>query len=201
MEWLARKLGTWFVYLLEHNLVPDFFARWGIRSLLGYYNQKLVCYGDHSKVVQYKMKFVNKLKTAPIAVETAAANDQHYEVPSAFFKIVLGRQLKYSCCLFERGNETLDEAEEAMLALMVKRADIRDGMRVMDLGCGWGSAALYIAARFPNCRVTGVSNSNSQREFIMGEAKARGLTNIDIITADANVFDTKERFDRIVTNE
>jgi cyclopropane-fatty-acyl-phospholipid synthase len=141
------------------------------------------------------------LRASPVAIETAKANEQHYEVPAAFFQRVLGPHLKYSCCWYGDGARTLGEAEEAMLRLTCARAELADGQRVLELGCGWGSLTLWMAAQYPASRITAVSNSASQREFILGQARERGLENVQVITADANVFGTTERFDRVVSVE
>jgi cyclopropane-fatty-acyl-phospholipid synthase len=136
-----------------------------------------------------------------IAVATDAANRQHYEVPADFFGLCLGPHRKYSCALWEPGVTGLAAAEEAMLALSAARADLRDGQEVLDLGCGWGSLTLWMAERFPATTVTGVSNSSSQRDYIVGEATARGLDNVRVITADVNAFVPDRSFDRIVSVE
>ena len=110
----------------------------------------------------------------PIAVETEAANAQHYEWPAELFVRALGPRLKYSCAWFEPGaSAELAAAEERMLALTCERAGIQDGMRILDLGCGWGSFSLWVAERYPNAHVLAVSNSRPQRNFI--EARARQL--------------------------
>ena len=95
----------------------------------------------------------------------------------------------------------LDGAEEAMLALSCERAGIEDGQEVLDLGCGWGSATLWIAGRFPRCAVTAVSNSGPQGESIRRRALEAGLDNVTVHTADAARFDPGRRFDRIVSVE
>ena len=74
-------------------------------------------------------------------------------------------------------------------------------MQVLDLGCGWGSLSLWIAEHFPNASVTSVSNSTSQREFILTQARARSIENIDVISCDMNDFATDKRFDRVVSVE
>jgi cyclopropane-fatty-acyl-phospholipid synthase len=122
----------------------------------------------------------------PIAMVTDKANEQHYEVPSEFYLLVLGRHLKYSSCLYETPTSTLDEAERAMLELYCVRAELTDGMSVLDLGCGWGSFSLFAAAKYPNSRIVAISNSRTQKDFIDGQAKARGLTNLRVITCDVN---------------
>jgi len=137
------------------------------------------------------------MSDGPIAVETGAANDQHYELPPAFFGLCLGPRRKYSGCFWPGGVESLADAEEAMLALTCARAGIEDGMDVLDLGCGWGSLSGWIAERYPSCRVLAVSNSAPQKAHIDG----LGHANVEVVTADVNAFDTERRFDRIVSVE
>jgi cyclopropane-fatty-acyl-phospholipid synthase len=188
--------------LLESNLVPDFLIRIGIRRLLA---QRLreEFRGTPEEQQRHLMSFVQQLRASAVAIETAAANEQHYEVPSEFYRNVLGKHLKYSCCYYNPGVSSLDSAEAEMLALTVKRASIQNGERVLELGCGWGSLTLYMAEKFPASRITGVSNSHSQREHILAMAAARGLNNVEIITCDANVlqFPPETQFDRIVSVE
>lgn len=181
--------------LLEKSLLPDPVVRIGIRRLLA---QRL-----REEAARYdRAAYVADLKTRPIAEDTRAANEQHYEVPTAFYQRCLGRRLKYSGCLYPTGRETLNEAEEHMLALYVERARLTDGQHVLELGCGWGSLSLYLAERFPRMRITGVSNSRTQREFIEAEAQRRGLTNVRILTCDMNTFDLPPgQFDRVVSVE
>ena len=121
-----------------------------------------------------KRALIEKLRQSPIAIHTDDPNRQHYEVPSEFFRAVLGKRLKYSCCYWPNGYTTLDEAEEAMLRLTCERARLEDGMEVLDLGCGWGSLSLWIAEQYPNCRVLAVSNSRTQRAFIEAQCRERG---------------------------
>jgi len=144
---------------------------------------------------------VEEMSSGPIAEGVEAANDQHYEVPPEFFRLILGPRLKYSSSLWTGDSDTLEQAEERMLELTCRRALIEDGMEVLDLGCGWGSLTLYAAERFPGCRITAVSNSSGQKRSIEAEAGRRGLENVEVITADVNGFDPKRRFDRVVSVE
>jgi cyclopropane-fatty-acyl-phospholipid synthase len=150
---------------------------------------------------QRRERLLERMRSGPIAVATDRANEQHYEVPAEFFREVLGSRLKYSSAFWPEGVTDLDRAEEAMLELTCRRAGIEDGMEVLDLGCGWGSLSLWIAERYPACRVVGVSNSSSQRQFIMNEAARRGLDNVEVHTADMNAFSPERRFDRVVSIE
>ncbi len=181
--------------LLQRGLLPDWLVRLGIRRLLA---QRLREERSRYDAAAY----VADLDTRPIAEDTRAANAQHYEVPTAFYQRCLGRRLKYSGCLYPTGGETLDQAEEAMLALYVQRAQLADGQEILELGCGWGSLSLYLAERFPRARITGVSNSRTQKEHIDAAAKARGLRNLQIVTCDMNAFAADAgRFDRVVSVE
>ncbi|KAG0625134.1 hypothetical protein M758_2G030300 [Ceratodon purpureus] len=137
----------------------------------------------------------------PIAVNTEDANAQHYEVPTEFYQLVLGKRLKYSSAYFPQKNSSLDEAEEAMFALYAERAQLKDGQSVLDVGCGWGSLSMYIAEKYPNSKVTGVSNSETQKAFITEECSKRGLSNVTIVTCDINVFNIENTFDRILSIE
>jgi cyclopropane-fatty-acyl-phospholipid synthase len=137
----------------------------------------------------------------PIAEHADAANRQHYEVPAAFFQTVLGPRLKYSCCYYPTGSETLGQAEDQALAATAERADLRDGQEVLELGCGWGSLSLWMAWAYPGSKITAVSNSASQAEFIRSRATTLGIDNLAVITADMNQFRPLKRFDRIVSVE
>ncbi|MFB3776316.1 MAG: cyclopropane-fatty-acyl-phospholipid synthase family protein [Bryobacteraceae bacterium] len=188
------------IRLAESGIVPDWLIRAGIHRLLRQRLREERC-GDAATAEERRRRFLNLLRDGPIAVETSAANEQHYEVPPEFFLHALGRRLKYSCCLFASGNEDLDEAEEAMLGLTCKRAQVQDGMDLLELGCGWGSLTLWMAERCPRARITAVSNSRPQREFILARCRERGFGNVTVITADMNDFTTDLRFDRILSVE
>jgi cyclopropane-fatty-acyl-phospholipid synthase len=148
-----------------------------------------------------EIELVQELRRSAVTIETEAANRQHYEVPADFFRLVLGRRLKYSCGYWPAADTDLDASEEAMLERVCERARIEDGQQILDLGCGWGSLSLYLAERYPRCRVLGLSNSTSQRQAILAAAAARGLGNVEIETADVGRWTTARRFDRVVSIE
>lgn len=186
--------------LAERGLLPDWLIRIGMRRLLA---QRLQAAGRGDAEEQRERfgRFYDELRRSPIAIETDAANVQHYEVPTAFFEQVLGPRLKYSCCYYPTPQATLAEAEEAMLDLFCRRAGIEDGMQILELGCGWGSLCLWIAEKYPACRVVTVSNSQTQRAYIVGRSKALGLANVEVVTANVASFSTERRFDRVVSVE
>jgi cyclopropane-fatty-acyl-phospholipid synthase len=184
--------------ILERDVLPDPLVRAGIRQVL---RQRLREERERDEDGQRRRleRFVAQLRSSPIAVQTGAANAQHYEVPAEFFELVLGPRMKYSCGLWPdtpADPDALPRAEEAMLALTCERAELADGQRILELGCGWGSLTLYMAERFPHARIVAVSNSASQRAFIERRAADRGLQNVRVVTADMNDFDPADRFDR-----
>ena len=187
--------------LLERGLLPDWLIRLGIRRLV---RQRLAeeASGGPEQRQRRLQDLVAKLRASPIAVNTADANEQHYELPTEFFTRVLGRHLKYSCCYYAPGADSLDAAEAEMLRLTTERSGIRDGERVLELGCGWGSLSLWLAERFPGCRITTVSNSRTQKQHIDARAAERGLGNLEVITCDINELALPEgEFDRVVSVE
>src|SRR5271154_4828817 len=192
----------WYEPLVESGLVPDALIRASIRKMLRERLQE----EDRGSTEANRaalLAFVEQMKQSPIALRTDSANAQHYEVPAAFFESVLGPRLKYSSAFYAEGGTSLAEAEEAMLQLTCERAQLADGQEILELGCGWGSLTLWMAEHFPNSRITGVSNSSSQRQFIMARAAQCGLHNVRVITADMNKlsFSPWVQFDRVVSVE
>jgi cyclopropane-fatty-acyl-phospholipid synthase len=186
--------------LAESGWLPDWLVRAGIRSILASRRRELLAPGIEG-MFERKQRFFEALQDAPIAVSTHRANEQHYEVAPAFFELVLGPRMKYSAGLWDPGVESLAQSEDEMLAATCERAGVAGGMRVLDLGCGWGSLTLWIAEHFPDCDVLGVSNSKLQREFILRRAAESGLQNVEVVTADVNDFAPERRFDRVVSVE
>ncbi|KAL2915263.1 hypothetical protein HK105_205128 [Polyrhizophydium stewartii] len=192
--------------ILDTGYVPDMVMRMGVRTLLGRRLASLT-YPNAEAADAAKTAYIKLLKEREtIAIHTKEANEQHYELPTEFFRLCLGERFKYSSCLFEDASKgerprSLEEAEEAMLDLYVQRAGLVDGMRMLDLGCGWGSLTLYLAKRFPGSQIVALSNSATQREYIMGQAKANGFNNVTVHTGDIAVFEMKDEFDRILSIE
>ena len=193
---ITSKAVSW----TESGFVPDTVIRAGIRRLLES-KRKEIHAGDIEYAAKTSNDFVEMMSGSPIALVPDVANTQHYEVPAEFFAQVMGDNLKYSCGYWPKGVSNLSESECAALELVVKRAGIEDGMNVLDLGCGWGSLSLWIAEHFPNTRVTGVSNSTAQREFILRQAESRAIENVEILTCDMNDFSIDTKFDRVVSIE
>lgn len=188
------------ISLAEKRLVPDGLIRMGIRQLLKKRLSDEFIDDPERREIRYD-RLLQDLKSSPIAIEAEAANDQHYEVPAEFFKYVLGENLKYSACYWDKNTEHLGQAEQQMLELYIKNAQIQQGQEILELGCGWGSLTLWMAERFPQSEITAVSNSNSQREHIELQLKLRGFDNVRVITCDVNQLSIDKNFDRIVSVE
>jgi cyclopropane-fatty-acyl-phospholipid synthase len=184
------------IHKFAETPVPDPVSRAGIGFLVATARRKLA---DPQPGIENA--FARDMSGRPIAEHTQAANDQHYEVPSAFFQACLGPRLKYSSCLYPTGKESLAEAEIAALIETCGHAQLKDGQTILELGCGWGSLSLWMAQHYRNAKITSVSNSSSQKAFIDRRANELGLTNLTVITADMNDFSIDQRFDRIVSVE
>tara|TARA_S200000501_G_scaffold373157_1_gene419642 strand:+ start:4557 stop:5588 length:1032 start_codon:yes stop_codon:yes gene_type:complete len=188
------------IELAEKGIIPDFFIRQGIvRNCENRLNNENV--SNTEKVSSRKQSWIQQMKESPVALVPEKANEQHYEVPPSFFEKVLGKHLKYSSGYWPDGVNSLDDSEESMLELSFKRAQLKDGDSILELGCGWGSLTCYMASKLPNSKITAVSNSKDQKEHILNRCKNQGLGNIEVITADMNDFETENNYDRVVSIE
>jgi len=188
------------IELAEKGIIPDYFIRQGIvRNCENRLNNENV--SNTEKVSSKKQIWIEQMKESPIALVPEKANEQHYEVPPAFFEKVLGKHLKYSSGYWPDGVNSLDESEESMLELSFERAQLADGDSILELGCGWGSLTCYMASKLPNSKITAVSNSKDQKEHILNRCKNQGLDNIEVITADMNDFETENKYERVISIE
>jgi len=188
------------IRMADQGKLPDVLIRLGIK-FMDFQRLSIESKGSLEQQMQCKQRFILQMRESPIAMETDKANAQHYEVPPAFFRQILGKQLKYSGCYWPEGVNDLDEAETQSLELVAERADLSNGMQILELGCGWGSFCLWAAQQFPDSRITAVSNAVSQREFIQAQCRNRGIDNLEVVTADMNRFEPRDRYDRIVSIE
>ncbi len=186
--------------MAERGWLGDGVIRMGIRRLLRKRLQD-VFQPDDDYAMAAKQRFVDTMHHQPIAIETRKANSQHYELPASFFENVLGQQLKYSSGYWQSDTTSLDQAETEMLELTSRRAELKDGLDILELGCGWGSLSLWMASKFPHSRIISVSNSRPQKAFIDSRIKQMGISNLEVITNDMNSFEPEDRFDRVVSVE
>jgi cyclopropane-fatty-acyl-phospholipid synthase len=196
-----ERAATGVLGLAERGYLPDALVRHGIRRLCAQRLRDETAGGQDQQAARFS-KRIEMLRHSPVAIHTDAANAQHYELPPTFFKLCLGKRLKYSACYYSSGQESLEQAEDAMLELYCERAELADGQRILELGCGWGSLTLWMAERHPNAMIVAVSNSNQQREYIETECRQRCLRNVQVITQDVNRLELDaEQFDRCVSVE
>ena len=185
------------IHAFEGAPIPDLMRRAAVEMLVANARRQLAGAPADAAAI-----FAAEMAARPIAEHAEAANAQHYELPAAFFQKVLGRNLKYSCCLYPTGHEGLGAAEDAALSETAAHAELADGQTILELGCGWGSLSLRMARTLPRARITSVSNSKSQGDFIRARAEAEGLSNLTVVTADMNDFAAETgAFDRIVSVE
>lgn len=181
--------------LAERRLIPDSLIRWGIQNQLK----------QHSLLLKNNPKsdslWIEELSKGPIAECTDTSKEQHYEVPTEYFKAVLGSHLKYSACYWDQSTTSLEMAEANMLRQSCEHAELENGQTVLELGCGWGSLSLWMAEHYPQSTITAMSHSKTQKAYIDSEIKHRGLDNLKVITSDINDFDPSIQFDRIVSVE
>lgn len=196
---LSQIFGT-LTTAAENGSLPDSICRAGIRKLLKQRLQSLEAGGVEQQQDVFR-NFLAACQGGPIAAVPELANEQHYEVPAAFFESALGAHLKYSCCEWRPDTKTLDQAEASALKTTCSRAELEDGQQILELGCGWGSLSLWMAEHYPQSSILAVSNSASQRAFIEAKAAQKGLSNLNVTTADMNNFAPQQTFDRVVSVE
>ena len=189
-----------FINQVEKGNIPDFLVKAGIRNLCSERLKWAKKQGSDG-IKKHNLEWVEKLKNSPIALVPEKANEQHYEVPPEFFVKSLGENLKYSCGYWESGAQNLDESEIDMLDMYLNRSELKDGMDILELGCGWGSLTFHMAKQYPKSKITAVSNSNDQRKFIQSKCAELMIDNIDVITCDMNDFTIDKKFDRVVSIE
>ena len=191
---------NYLIKLAENGTLPDFLIKKGIKNLCNDRLKWAKSLGP-DKLHEHNQEWIEELKQSPIALVPEKANEQHYELPPSFFDIVLGSNLKYSSGYWPTNQTTFDESEVEMLELSCKRAELKDKQDILELGCGWGSLTCFMAQKFPNSKITAVSNSKDQKKHIEARCKKLNLTNIEVITCDMNDFDIDKKFDRVVSIE
>lgn len=191
-SWLALQL-------LEHDLLSDRIIRAGIRRMIAARLREATP-PDEATAAARLRQFAAERSSGPISSESARGR-LPFDAPPEFYRLTLGRRLKYSSGYWSEGTKTLDEAEDEMLELSAAHAGFADGQRVLELGCGWGSLALWIARRFPHAEIVAVSNSRTQKAWIDERARHERLTNLQTLAVDLDRFVAPGRFDRIVSVE
>lgn len=128
----------------------------------------------------------------------AEAVRHHYDVSNEFFSLFLDDSTTYSCAIFSRGAKTLEEAQEEKLETVARKLALKEGDRVLDVGCGWGSFPLWAATRH-GANVVGITLSPPQAERARQRAEAAGVGDrVEIRVMDYRDL-AGERFDAIAS--
>ncbi len=128
----------------------------------------------------------------------AEAVRHHYDVSNEFFSLFLDESTTYSCAVFSRGGETLEAAQEEKLEMVARKLELKEGDRVLDVGCGWGSFPLWAATRH-GARAVGITLSPPQAEKARQRAEDAGVADrVEIRVMDYRDL-AGERFDAIAS--
>jgi cyclopropane-fatty-acyl-phospholipid synthase len=121
----------------------------------------------------------------------------HYDLGNDLYRLFLDQDLQYSCAYYPRGDETLEQAQQAKKRYIAAKLRVRDGQRVLEIGCGWGGLALYLA-QIADVEVLGITLAEEQLKVARERAEAAGLANrVRFELRDYRSVDDK--FDRVVS--
>jgi len=175
------------------------FEKGGLRELIAVYNTNLMRVGTSQvetvfqRLVRMTRRFIDH-NTPKKARRNAAA---HYDIGNDLYRLFLDRDMQYSCAYFPRGDETLEEAQRAKKRHIAAKLRLSPGQRVLDIGCGWGGMALYLA-QVADVEVLGVTLAERQLEVARERARAAGLA--DRVRFELMDYrDVTGKFDRVVS--
>lgn len=149
--------------------------------------------GWYSRIIEWYRGLPRKTSRR----QAVAYARHHYDIGNEFYKLWLDPSLTYSCACFLRDTDDLATAQQQKLELLCRKARLRPGLSLLDIGCGWGSL-LFHAARHYGVHMTGVTPSEQQADYIEARVQQQGLGDcVRIIRADWR--DVRGRYDRIVS--
>ncbi|EIW66062.1 hypothetical protein TREMEDRAFT_35623 [Tremella mesenterica DSM 1558] len=188
--------------LIDRGYVPDMVLRPVIRKLCRN-RQREIDHGHLEANHAAKLSFISDLYHQPIAVHQDKANEQHYEIPTSFLRLCLGPRMKYSSCFWPTPTCSLVDAEDAILSLYCQEARLGlEGLKILDMGCGWGSLGLFLAEHYPLAEITMLSNSRTQKEYIDSIITDKGYEKVEVITGDVATYEfSPSQFTHILSIE
>ena len=174
----------------EDSTLRDFLTLFSINRLsLGSYPLQ--------KVLRAVSRGLKRLQQANRLGQAQKNVAHHYDLGNDFYKLFLDEGMNYSCAYFHNDNETLEQAQRNKLRLIAAKLNLKSGLRLLDIGSGWGDLALYLAA-LENVDVTGVTLSKEQHALSNEKAHRLGLC--DRVRFHLQDYrDVGGRFDRIVS--
>ena len=105
------------------------------------------------------------------------AISHHYDVSNRFYEMVLGPSMTYSCAVFNTPDDTLETAQKRKVDLVARKLDLQPGMRLLDVGCGWGAMAIHAASTY-GAKVVGITLSEPQQRYATERARIAGVDNL-----------------------
>lgn len=186
------------LHFAEQGRLPEWLCRALVRRRIGTCLKALKV-NDAQRYDEITQELLRHTNSGPLMSRRSAQDSWQESFPPDFHQRVLGPYMHTGAGLFESGINELERAEHAMLALIAERAHIRDGHRILDLGCGWGAFSFWAAKRFPHANVHAVADNTLQREWLRARAHELGFDNIHVDAGDIKHFAPEARqFDRIV---
>ncbi len=162
-----------------------------------YYNRKNLRAQSHVKALKKGLKKIRRLHQHNPASASRKNVQHHYDLSNDFYRLFLDEDLQYSCGYWPDAGMTLEQAQLAKKRHIAAKLNLKPGMRVLDIGCGWGGMAIYIAKHY-DCEVVGVTLSDEQLALARSRVKDAGLEGqVDIRLQDYR--HVQERFDAIVS--
>src|SRR5699024_6593595 len=147
---LCQKIMT--LHFSAQGFMPEPLHRLRMRRHIGTSLEALKA-DDAGRYDEIMQSLLRHACSGPLMSRHDAQSAWYGHLPADFHQQILGPYMKTGTGLFESGIDELEVAEHAMLALTAERAHIRDGHRILDLGCGWGAFSFWAAKRFPHARV------------------------------------------------
>lgn len=188
---------SWFVetVLKDKPHIPDFALQFIIDHYLTFDNEKERVFNTSINPAP--------LETEEIAVRSRELMENHYNMPLEMFENFLGRTMKYSAALWDTGATTLDEAQECMMDDLCQKIGMKDGDRLLDIGCGFGSFPAHVLRRYPNSKVYGLTLSRTQADYMRARQTEQGhplgSDRFYLIHDDFNNVSFDQPFDRVVS--
>ncbi len=171
-----------------------------LKDMLQLYNlnrRELRAYPLQALLGRISMSFRRLQQSNRLGGGARANVAHHYDVGNDFYKLFLDENLLYSCAYFRSDDDTLEQAQRNKLRLLAAKMNLKPGMKVLDIGCGWGDTAMYLA-KLAEVEVTGVTLSTEQQELATERARKAGLAN-QVQFRLQDYRNVEEKFDRIIS--
>lgn len=185
---------------LETGVVPERLTRAWIRNMCARSLERASLGEVEARHAVFRQIY-KEMKMGAVLRHKTDLDSLDLEMDPAFFELFLGKRLNEGCCYFPTGAEDLDDAEDTMLWMTSDRARIRDGMKILELGCGWGAMTFWLARQFPAAQITAVTESTSRTIHLQKRMNELDIKNVRFIASEFADLDFKTKFDRVICLE